>query len=290
MSLLSMTGFASTSREVPGALLSLDLRAVNHRYLDVQLRMPEDYRGLEGAIRERLSGRLTRGKVECRLSVQNTPQANAELSLSWPLVQQLLDVDRRIREFSPPSPPLSVGEILRWPSVVQGQSGLSMEEQQTLILAMLDEALTDFTASRGREGEKMGLYLLERVERMEALVRDIAPRIPQIVAAQQEKMLNRLREALAKEDSERLHQEVVLFAQKIDVDEELGRLNAHLSEVRRIIKTGGNVGKRLDFLMQELNREANTLGSKSASSDTSAAALEFKVLIEQMREQVQNIE
>lgn len=290
MSLLSMTGFASTSRELPGALLSLDLRAVNHRYLDLQLRMPEDYRSFEGAIRERLSGKLTRGKVECRLSVQNAPLATSELTVSWSTVEQLLDADRRIRELAPGSPPLSVGEILRWPTVVQGQAGLSLEEQQALVLGMLDEAIGEFTASRAREGEKLGLYLLERVDRMEVLVREIAPRIPQLVAAQQDKLLHRLRDALGKEDTERLHQEVVLFAQKIDVDEELGRLKAHLSEVRRIVKTGGNVGKRLDFLMQELNREANTLGSKSASVDTSAAALEFKVLIEQMREQVQNIE
>ncbi|HEX4939295.1 MAG TPA: YicC/YloC family endoribonuclease [Candidatus Kapabacteria bacterium] len=290
MSLLSMTGFASISREVPGALLSLDLRAVNHRYLDLQLRMPEDWRSLEGPMRERLQGKLTRGKVECRLSVQQTAQPNAELNLGWSLVEQLLQADRRIRELSPDSPPLSVGEVLRWPQVVQAQAGLSLEEQQNLVLGMLDEALGEFAASRAREGEKLGLYLLERVERMEQLVREIAPRIPQIVAAQQEKLLTRLRDALGKEDSERLHQEVVLFAQKIDVDEELGRLNAHLAEVRRIVKTGGTVGKRLDFLMQELNREANTLGSKSASVDTTGTAVEFKVLIEQMREQVQNIE
>lgn len=290
MSLLSMTGFASTNREVPGAVLSLDLRAVNHRYLDLQMRLPEDYRSLEGAIRERLAGKLTRGKVECRLSVQNLPMATAELSVAWPLVEQLLEVSHRIREASPHSPVLSVGEILRWPNVVQGQAGMSLEEQHALVLSLLDQALQDFTATRGREGEKLGLYLLERVERMETLVREVAPKIPMLVAAHQEKLSARLREALGNEDSERLHQEVVLFAQKIDVDEELGRLTAHLSEVRRIIKTGGVVGKRLDFLMQELNREANTLGSKSASVDTTGVALEFKVLIEQMREQVQNIE
>lgn len=290
MSLLSMTGFASANREVPGAVLSLDLRAVNHRYLDLQMRLPEDYRSLEGAIRERLAGKLTRGKVECRLSVQNLPVANADLTVSWNLVEQLLAVNHRVREASPHSAALSVGDILRWPNVVQGQAGMSLEEQHALVLSLLDAALIEFTATRAREGEKLGLYLLERVERMEVLVKEVAPKIPLLVAAHQEKLTARLREALGNEDSERLHQEVVFFAQKIDVDEELGRLNAHLSEVRRIVKTGGVVGKRLDFLMQELNREANTLGSKSASVDTTGVALEFKVLIEQMREQVQNIE
>ena len=291
MPLLSMTGFASIAREISSQNVALELRAVNHRYLDVQMRLPEELRYLEGGVRERLAARFSRGKVEVRINVQAVNGDQAQLEVSWPMVSQLLDIQRRVLEQAPQAQNLSVGEILRWPGVAQAQTAaLDPEAFATAVYQLLDEAITDLTASRGREGEKLGQFLLDRVARMEELVIQIRPKVPEMVAAMQEKLAAKLKEFTGGVDNERLHQEVVLFAQRVDIEEELGRLSSHVAEVRRIVKSSGAVGKRLDFMMQELNREANTLGSKSASTDSTAVALELKVLIEQMREQVQNIE
>ena len=289
MSIASMTGYASASRELPTHSLTLELRAVNHRYLELQFRMPEEFRYLETALRERLASRFTRGKMECRLNCQSIANSSATLELSWGLVEQLQAIDRKIRDDSPHATPLSVGEILRWPGVVQA-APTDAETLANAVHELLGQAIDDFEAARLREGERLVHYLLERVERMEELVQSVAPKIPALVSSHQERLAQRLQDALGSADAERLKQEVVLFAQKIDIDEELGRLNAHLAEVRRILKKGGAAGKRLDFMMQELNREANTLGSKSVSTETTGVSMELKVLIEQMREQVQNIE
>jgi uncharacterized protein (TIGR00255 family) len=194
-----------------------------------------------------------------------------------------------VREALPEAHSLSAADVLRWPGML-GAESLDIDELRKVCLALLEQVLDDFTNSRGREGEKLKAILLERAKAVETRLADVAPRMPQVIAAFQEKLATRLKEALANADEDRIRQEVVLFANKIDVDEELTRLTTHIAELRRILEKGGAVGKRLDFLMQELNREANTLGSKAADVTVTQVSMELKLLIEQMREQIQNIE
>lgn len=287
--ILSMTGYAVASRELAGGLLSVELRAVNHRFLDLSLRLPEELRLIENQIREKLAGRVSRGKLDCRVGFSARAESQPKLQLNKALLQQLVVLAADAREIAPQAGELKMGELLRWPGVL-ATDAVTPEAMQQTAMELLDLALADFAATRGREGEKLVASLIERIGKMEVIVADVQPRLPAIVAAYDEKLKQRLVEALGSLDDDRVRQEVALFAQKIDVAEELTRLVAHLGELRRILKQGGAVGKRLDFLMQELHREANTLGSKSVAVETSQASLELKVLIEQMREQVQNIE
>jgi len=287
--ILSMTGFASTTREFPGGLLSIELRAVNHRYLDVQMRLPEELRIIEPQLRELIGGRVTRGKVECRIGLNQTDSDTPQLELNRDTVQRLLAVSAEVRELAPQVRDLGMGELLRWPGVLKSNS-LAPEVLHQLCLEGLNAVLGDFRDTRAREGSKLAQVLLDRISGMDHIIAEVKPRLPVILEAYRTRLAARLQEALGNVDDDRIKQEFALFAQKIDVDEELERLTTHLSEVRRILKTGGQVGKRLDFLMQELNREANTLGSKSVSTETTQASVELKVLIEQMREQIQNVE
>ena len=284
----SMTGFALVNREVPGGRLALELRSVNHRYLEFQCRLPDELRTLEGTLREVIAAKLARGKVDCRVSFNtvatgtiSAPDANALDSL----VQTVAVVQKRF----PDSRPLSVWEVLHAPGVMAERENPPDALREPL-LAMLHEALADLDATRRREGEKLAVMIGDRLTRIEEIVKLATPLVPAAVAAFQEKLSARLSEALQAPVDERIRQEAVLFASRIDIAEELNRLSAHIQEVRRVLKQGGAAGKRLDFLMQELNREANTLGSKSVASDLSKLAVELKVLIEQMREQIQNIE
>src|SRR6266496_284429 len=256
----SMTGYAAATRDLPVASLAAELKSVNGRFLDVQFRLPDELRAVEPMLRELIQARVGRGKVECRVSV--TPPAGA-------------------------APQMCVGEALHWPGVLGDDRSALVREA---CVALVRELLEEFAATRSREGEKLGKMLLERAERLKSLLVSIQPRLPEAIAAYEEKLAARLREVLGGADEERIRQEIALFGVKADVAEELNRLGAHLEEVHRVVRAGGTVGKRLDFLMQELNREANTLGSKSVSKDLSDASLEFKLLIEQMREQIQNIE
>lgn len=285
----SMTGYASVSRDLPLGTVSLELRSVNHRYLDVQFRVPEEFRAFEPPMREALVAKLTRGKLECRIGLTRAAAAPSLLEINEALLDKLVELNNRVKARMPAASNFGVSDVLKWPDMF-GAETLPVEELREACMGMLAQAMEEFTATRGREGEKLKAMLLERVASMETLARDIAPKIPQLVAAHQEKLSQRLKEVVATLDEERIRQEVALFATRIDVDEELTRLNTHLAEVRRILAKGGNVGKRLDFVMQELNREANTLGSKSVDVEVSQTSMELKVLIEQMREQVQNIE
>jgi uncharacterized protein (TIGR00255 family) len=287
--IFSMTGFASTTRELATAALNIELRSVNHRYLDLQFRLPEDLRPLEPGLRELIVARLQRGKVECRVGLNPLPNAEKPLELNIEVLKQLRALSEKLRLAWPSVPGLTAAEILRWPGMLAADT-LSLDETRAACHEALHDVLEDFTESRAREGEKLKAVLLERVAAMEQRVAAVAPRMPQIVAAFQEKLAARLREAMAANDDERIRQEITLFANRIDVDEELSRLVTHFSEIRRVLAAGGAVGKRLDFLMQELNREANTLGSKSVDVETTQVSLDLKLLIEQMREQIQNIE
>ena len=285
----SMTGYANASRELQGASLVLEMRAVNHRYLEVMFRSPDELRVIEPQCREMLAASLSRGKVEVRISFNRPAEAQTSLQLNQELLQQLFAVSDSVRAIRSEVGELKVGEVLRWPGVLQTQE-IPAATLQQIALELLRQALNDFTATRRREGEKLVALILDRAARMDELVEAVKPKIPALIQAYQEKITARLKDALVNIEDDRVRQEFALFAQKIDVDEEIGRLQTHLTELRRIVKTGGAVGKRLDFLLQELNREANTLGSKSVSSEVSQTAMELKVLIEQIREQIQNLE
>ena len=289
----SMTGYAAESADIAGAHVTLELRAVNSRFLDLSFRMGEDFRALEPTLREHITGKVKRGKLECRLNLVARADAALPTELNTALLDQLGALSASARHAFPEAAGLSVAEILRWPGML-GENTLDTDALQAGTLAMLDRALVHFNASRAREGDKLKAVILERLRGMREHVARIRPRTPEIVAAYREKLGLRLAELLPNLsnvlDHDRLHQEVALFAQKIDVDEELDRLLTHLDEVERVLGSGGAAGKRLDFLMQELNREANTLGSKSVSLELTQTAVELKVLIEQMREQIQNIE
>ncbi len=285
----SMTGFAVATAELESGSLTLELRSVNHRYLDLQLRMPDELRALEPALREAISAQLTRGKVECRIAYAARQSAQNPAQLNSIMLQQLALWSHQVREHLPHATTLSIADILRWNGVLES-AALSAEILLPKLQELLKQALHDFAASRQREGERLRSFLLERVAQIEDLRIHVAPRIPSAIAAYEAKLRTRLLEALGSEDDERVRQEITLYASKIDVDEELSRLHTHLDEVKRALAKGGVIGKRLDFLMQELHREANTLGSKSVDSEVSRCAMEMKLLIEQMREQVQNIE
>ena len=285
----SMTGYAVAGAEFASGALHVELRSVNHRYLDIQFRIPDELRPLEAGLREKTGARIGRGKVEVRIAISKSAASQSSLEIDRALLVQLARLDTQVKDALPAAQSLSVSDVLRWPGML-GDDGLVLDDLQEACAQLLDRALDDLTATRAREGEKLKNLLLERVSAMEALVGQLAPRMPQLVSSYREKLTARLRDAMVSLDDERLKQELVLFASKIDVDEELSRLTAHFSEIRRILDKGGAAGKRLDFLMQELNREANTLGSKSADLDFSQTAMNLKVLIEQMREQIQNIE
>lgn len=285
----SMTGYAAHTRESAAGTLSLELRSVNHRYLELQMRIDEGLRASEPLVRDVIAARLSRGKVECRLTLHERADQAGEMEINAAMLTRLAGASKAVGQYFPEARPLTVAEILRWPGVLAAEE-TPADALAGDIRALLEETLGELASSREREGEKLKQFILERVAQIEALVGKVRPLLPALLQAHQEKLAARLREAMQVADDERIRQELAIFAQKIDVDEELSRLAAHLQEVRRILGAGGAVGKRLDFLMQELNREANTLGSKSVSTETSQAAMELKVLIEQMREQVQNIE
>ncbi|SFK21955.1 TIGR00255 family protein [Nitrosomonas aestuarii] len=285
----SMTGYAAQTQTTSYGTLSLELRAVNNRYLDIQLRLPDDFRALEPVMREQIAQKLNRGKIECRLNF--TPLASSEnpQQLNMALLQKLVELDRSVKSALPDAQSLSVATILNWPGMLGGSTH-PIDELHNSTLALLQTTLQDFQAARAREGDKLKSILLERTALMRQQLAAASPCIPALIASFEEKLRTRLQEALDNPDDDRIRQEITIFAAKIDIDEELTRLQTHIDEADRILNKGGPVGKRLDFLMQELNREANTVGSKSTDIEISKTAMALKVLIEQMREQVQNIE
>jgi len=285
----SMTGYAVKTRDFEQGSLQLELKSVNSRYLDFHFRVAEDLRSLEIPLRELLATKITRGKVECRLSFNAAAAKAEQLKINGELLATLKSLNQRVRSEMPEATPLSVNETLRWPGMF-GEQNVDFAALSPEVMALAREALADFTATRGREGDKLADTIIDRVNAMRDIVRRVAPRIPEAQAIYTDKLRQRLTEALGGASDERVLQEVAVFATRIDVAEELARLTTHLDEVERVLKHGGACGKRLDFLMQELNREANTLGSKSAITEVSQASMDLKLLIEQMREQIQNLE
>ncbi|MEQ1768079.1 MAG: YicC/YloC family endoribonuclease [Methylotenera sp.] len=285
----SMTGFAALEQPIDNATLILELRAVNSRYLDLHFKLDENLRSLEPTIRELITAQLSRGKVECKLNLIQRAQANHALQLDETLMQQLAAMQEKALLSFPHGCQLSIADILRWPGVVINDA-ISTDKLAEDVKKLVQNGLRDLNASRSREGEKLKALILDRLSQIETLVIKVKPLLPALTKEYQIKLESKLQESLKNIDQERIAQELVLFAQRIDVDEELTRLTAHISEVRRILSSDAPAGKRLDFLMQELNREANTLGSKSVSVQTTQVSMELKVLIEQMREQIQNVE
>lgn len=285
----SMTGYAAVSREIPQGSLAVELRSVNNRYLDLQFKLPDELRALETEMRDFLGAGLTRGKIDCRLTYSAYSGNARQQRLNHDLLNNLRGMNDEIKSFFTTAGDLSVAEILRWPGVLDSNQ-ISAEELRAPCMALLQAALQELVFSRKREGEKLQNLLLERVQRMRQLVVELLPNLPAILAGFQERLLASLQAAGLNEKDERIRQEFTLFANRVDVDEELSRLQGHLNEFEHIVLAGGVVGKRLDFLTQELNREANTLASKSVAREVSRIAVEMKVLIEQLREQIQNIE
>jgi uncharacterized protein (TIGR00255 family) len=284
-----MTGFASANRDLGRGVLSLEFRSVNSRYLDLHFRMPDELRAVEPALRELISEKLSRGKLECRLGFSAAGASNLARELNAEALARLAGLEAQVRERLPQAAPLSVAEVLKWPGLF-GDESVDPAALQAAVVEMGRQALIELAATREREGAKLAQTIRERLVRIREIVREVAPLVPAAQAAYGEKLKQRLIEALGSADDERVRQEIVLFAQRADVAEELSRLSTHVDEVERVLKKGGAVGKRLDFLMQELNREANTLGSKAVVKEISTAAMELKLLIEQMREQIQNLE
>lgn len=285
----SMTAFTRQELVKSWGTLTLELRSVNHRYLDVSLRLPEDFRSLESKMREKISARLARGKVDVGLKFMRAEVGTAEIVVDKDLVQQISNASREIDHILYNPGAVSSLEILRWPGVIKTPE-LDSTELTTTLLELLDTTLSDMLEARTREGEKLADLIRLRCKSISGVIADVKKRLPEIMKIWHEKLAARMQDASVEVDENRLEQELVIIAQKTDVDEELDRLVTHVAEVERVLKDKNPIGRRLDFLMQELNREANTLGSKSIDTETTKASVDLKVLIEQMREQVQNIE
>jgi len=306
MNLCSMTGFALARQDHAAGTIVFEIRSVNSRFLDAQFRISEELRAGESILREAITARVSRGKLDCRFYIHRAGQSAPSLRLNAGLVGELGKLERDVLAVLPQAGALRVSEVLHWPGVLE-DSALSEKEVLELAANLGAEALDQLTQTRDREGAKLGQMINERVDKMEAIAHRLVPLIPELVSLHQQRLVERLSAALGislehaaqgkaaaaltrEEALDRIRQEATVFGVRIDVSEELSRLEAHLSETRRILAAGGACGKRLDFMMQELNREANTLGSKSAAAELSDAAMALKLLIEQMREQVQNLE
>jgi len=284
-----MTGYAAASADSPRGRLSLELRSVNARFLDLQFRTAEEVRALEPMLREMITARVSRGKLDCRLFLNEFGIAEKPRRLNAQAISRLQSLAEEARRLFPEATQLHLADILRWPGVIAEQPA-EEEAMRAIATDLCRCALDDMVATRSREGAKLAASVLERVAAMRQRVEEVAPLVPQSIAAYQAKIAERLREAIGSADDDRIRAELAVFSTKVDVEEEIDRLKAHLGEVERALRKGGAVGKRLDFVAQELNREANTLASKSASQALSDCALELKLLVEQIREQVQNIE
>ena len=298
-----MTGYAISARESDAGTITLELKSVNSRFLDLQFRMNDDLRSLEPLLREAIMGKVQRGKVECRLSFGRKATSGTSLAINETLLSALAKAQQQVLTQFDQARLLTVNELLRWPGVLS-DSEVGEDNLLADVQANMTTVLDAFVESREREGAALETMLLSRVSDIEEIVQRISPLIPKAIEQFRQKAIDRMQEALGislaegnpttsiskDEVQDRIRQEVTLYGIRMDVAEELTRLSGHLTETRAILKKGGQVGKRLDFMMQELNREANTLGSKAALKELSDASMQMKLLIEQMREQVQNLE
>ncbi|QYX65145.1 YicC family protein [Shewanella putrefaciens] len=284
----SMTAYARIEHKAQWGTASWEIRSVNQRYLETYLRLPEQFRSFEPVLRDRLRKRLSRGKVEVNLRYELADNSNNELQLNQALAKQLLDAATWLKQEAGQGE-VNLTDILRWPGVL-ASGEQDMDAIGADLMTAFDSAIDQFIEARGREGEAIKDMLLSRLDGVSEQIAVVREHMPTVMQYQREKLTNRLAEIKGELDPARIEQEMVLLAQKQDVAEEMDRLEAHVAEARRILKKGGSEGRRLDFMMQEFNRESNTLASKSISSEITSAAVELKVLIEQMREQIQNVE
>ncbi|GEA09699.1 YicC/YloC family endoribonuclease [Alteromonas sp. KUL49] len=284
----SMTAFARTETKKEWGSAVWEIRSVNQRFLETYFRLPEQFRSLEPVLRERFRKRLARGKVECALRFSANDAAVSKLNLNETLAKQVLNAAEWVQSQGQ-STGVNPLDVLRWPGVIAAEEA-DMDAIHADVMAAFDQALNDFIAARASEGDALKAMIEQRLDAITQEVSVVTERMPEVMAWQREKIQTRFEEAKVELDEGRFEQEMILLAQKVDVAEELDRLNAHVAETRKIMKKGGAIGRRLDFMMQEFNRESNTLGSKSISKDITQSAVELKVLIEQMREQIQNIE
>ena len=284
----SMTAFARLEVKKDWGDAVWEIRSVNQRYLENFFRLPEQFRGLENTLREKLRQSLTRGKIECSLRIEIKKQTNAELNLNKELANQVIQSLQWIKAQAGEGE-INLTDVLRYPGVVEAQEQDLDAISQDLLRAF-DDLLTDFIAMRGREGEKLNDIIQQRLDAIAVEADKVRSQMPAVLQWQRERLLQRFEDAQVNLDPQRVEQEMILLAQRVDVAEELDRLQMHVKETTNILKKGGAVGRKLDFMMQELNRESNTLASKSINADITASAVELKVLIEQMREQIQNLE
>jgi uncharacterized protein (TIGR00255 family) len=285
----SMTAFARSERTEDWGTAHWELRSVNNRYLDVSPRLPDEVRAIESAVRERVRGRLNRGKVDCTLRLSLGTESDAGLELDLNLARRVAEATREIDALLHDPARINAIDVLRWPGVVQTRSP-DIDTLGKAVLELLDEALGELVATREREGQHIAGLLTRRCDEIQAIIGAVRKHLPEVLEACRQRLRDRLAEFAEQLNEERLEQEMAMVAQKTDVAEELDRLEAHVKEVQRVVEKEQPAGRRLDFLMQELNREANTLGSKSIDTETTRASVDLKVLIEQMREQIQNIE
>ena len=285
----SMTAFSRQQLEREWGSLTWEIRSVNHRYLEPSVRLPENFRNLENPIRRQLRDKLYRGKIECLLRFRTVEANQIDWQLNLDLISQLTKANLEINNNIGGDYKLSSLDILKWPGVISDQS-IDEEIFNKEAMGLFEKALDDLMVVREREGASLRDAILKRIASIQGIIDSIQANMPSIILKQKENLLNKLEEIKAEFEPIRLEQEITLLAQKADVDEELDRLNSHLQEAKRVLDSSGQIGRRLDFLMQELNREANTLSSKSIVVETTQSAVELKVLIEQMREQIQNIE
>ena len=284
----SMTAFARLEVKKDWGDAVWEIRSVNQRYLENFFRLPEQFRGLENTLREKLRQSLTRGKIECSLRIETKKQTNAELNLNKELANQVIQSLQWIKAQAGEGE-INLTDVLRYPGVVEAtEQDLDAISQD--LLTAFDELLVEFIAMRGREGEKLQAIIQQRLDGITVEAEKVRSQMPAVLQWQRERLLQRFEEAKIQLDPQRVEQEMILLAQRVDVAEELDRLQMHVKETNNILKKGGAVGRKLDFMMQELNRESNTLASKSINADITASAVELKVLIEQMREQIQNLE
>jgi len=284
-----MTAFSRQQLEHEWGSLTWEIRSVNHRYLEPSIRLPENFRSLENPIRKQLRDKLYRGKIECLLRFRTVEANQIDWQLNLDLISQLTKANLEINNNIGGDYKLSSLDILKWPGGISDQS-IDEEIFNKEAMGLFEKALDDLMVVREREGASLRDAILKRIALIQRIIDSIQAKMPSIILKQKENLLNKLEDIKAEFEPIRLEQEITLLAQKADVDEELDRLNSHLQEAKRVLDSGGQIGRRLDFLMQELNREANTLSSKSIVVETTQSAVELKVLIEQMREQIQNIE
>lgn len=284
----SMTGFARVEAKADWGTAVWEIRSVNQRYLETHYRLPEQFRSLEPMLRERFRKQLQRGKVECGLRISLNEANQGALTFHPQLANQLIEAAKQVQEFGADGS-INPADILKWPGVMATQEA-DADQMQKVMMNAFDEALTQFLASRASEGASMASLITQRLNGILAEVDKVIAQMPSVLEWQKERIRNKFAEAQIELDDTRVEQEMVLLAQKTDVAEELDRLKSHIVETQKIMKKGGAIGRRLDFMMQEFNREANTLGSKSINKHVTQSAVEIKVLIEQMREQIQNIE